>query len=464
MSECRKILLAVCLWLCTLIPSPSQADFASDLADFWNRSSRAANVTRPSNYLSSRAGYVSLGSLYLRSGSRNSNIANIRLPSVRAGCGGIDIFAGAFSFLSAEELIALMEAIMANAAGFAFELALESMSPAVQEVVGKLRDLAQQVNSMNINSCESGQLLVSSLWPKTDAASQHICQSIGTMTGLVADRAKARHGCGTGGDHTSTLANGAGELKDQTPVNVNYAWKAIQKNAFLAADRRLAEFFMTITGTVIVTGSADDDTPRGHASFPPKAFTSEVIRTLVDGGMMEMLRCDADPENRCLQPTRVSVTLAEEQALFAGVAEVISALNDALANDEPHGSAALALLSMTSIPIYDTIKTARAFKYHFADNEVFLMSELVAIDFAMVYTREVLEEMQNAASNTEGLGDQLEDYRDQVQDSFSNFSLMRREAAERYADALSTLNRLMTIKSALSGVRSGWLATQVSNF
>lgn len=462
----RKLVNSLCLAATLAVSSTtSQADFAGDLADFWSRSGGGANVTRPSAYQGQRAGFVSLGSLYVRTQPRNSQIANIQLPSVRAGCGGIDIFGGAFSFLSAEELIAMMEAIMANAAGFAFELALESLSPAVQEVVGKLRDLAQQVNSMNINSCETGQLLVSSIWPKTDAASQHICQSIATASGLVADRARARHGCGTGGDHASTIANGGSAEQDaQIPVNVNYAWKASRKNTFLLADDDLAEFFMTVTGTIIVIGSADDDTPRSHVNFPPRAFSSEMIRTMVEGGSMEVLRCNSDPEDRCLQPTYGTVTLPADQALYARVSEILEGINTALANDTDLPPEAPGLIGMTSVPVYEILKTARSYKYEFVGDEIALMAELVAIDFAMLYTREALEEMLKLASNTEGLGDQLSDYRKQVTESYANFTAMRREAAERFADAVATLTRLMSIKSALSGERAGWLATQVVDF
>lgn len=461
MTRLWKILAAAILFSS---PAAVQADFAGDLADFWARSGGGANVTRPSAYQGQRAGYISLGSLYVRTQPRNSQIANIQLPSVRAGCGGIDIFAGAFSFLSAEEMIAMMEAIMANAAGFAFELALESLSPAVQEVVGKLRDLAQQVNSMNINSCETGQLLVASVWPQTDAASQHICQSIATAGGFVADRARARHGCGTGGDHATTLANGAGELKAQIPVNVNYAWKASRKNSFLRSDDDLAEFFMTVTGTIIVIGAPDDDTPRGHVNFPPRAFSAEMIRTMVDGGSMEVLRCNSDPEDRCLAPSYGNVTLAASEALYARVSDILEGINVALANDTDLPPEAPGLIGMTSVPVYEILKTARSYKYEFVGDEIALMAELVAIDFAMLYTREALEEMLKLASNTEGLGDQISDYRKQVTDSYANFTAMRREAAERFTDAVATLTRLMSIKSALSGERAGWLATQVIEF
>ena len=457
-------LLRACAMWCLVTITPAHADIQGDLLDFWNRSGGGANVTRPMAFQGQQAGFVSLGSLYVRTQPRNANLANIQLPSVRSGCGGIDIFGGSFSFLNAEELIAMMDAIMASAAGFAFELALESLSPAVQEVVGKLRDLQQQVNSMNINSCETGQLLVSSIWPKTDAASQHICQSIATSAGLVADRARARHGCGTGGDHTSTLQNGGAAERAQIPVDVNYAWKASRKNTFLAADDDLAEFFMTVTGTIIVTGAPDDDSPRGHANFPPRAFSSQMIRTLVEGGTMEVLRCNADPLDRCLTPTYVNYTLPADQALFERVRVILRGINDALATDTALPAAAPGLIGMTSVPVYEILKTARSYKFEFVSDEIDLMAELVALDFAMLYTREALEEMLKLASNTEGLGEQLSDYRTQVTDSYSNFTARRREAAEKFNDAIHTLTRLMAVKSSLSGERSGWLATQVVEF
>ncbi|MEO1563941.1 MAG: conjugal transfer protein TraH [Pseudomonadota bacterium] len=457
-------LSALAVSVSLLAPNSAFSQVESDLADFWSRSSGGVNVTRPSAYDGQRAGYVSLGSLYVRTQPRNSQLASIQLPSVRSGCGGIDIFGGAFSFLSADELIAMMEAIMANASGFAFELALESLSPAVQEVVGKQRDLQQQVNSMNINSCEAGQALVASVWPQTDAASQHICQSIATQSGLVADRARARHGCGTGGDHTSTLAAGDPEMQAQLPVNVNYAWKASRNNTFLASDDELAEFFMTITGTIIVIGGADDDTPRSHTNYPPRAFSSQMIRTMVEGGDVEVLRCDSDPADRCLNPTFATLSLAADQALYARVTEILEGINNALATDTDLPTGSEGLIGMTSVPVYEILKTARSYKYEFVGDEIALMAELVALDFAMLYTREALEEMLKLAGNTEGLGPQLGEYRDQVTDSYANFSAMRREAAERFNDAVATLTRLMSVQSTLSGERAGWLATQVVEF
>jgi len=460
-SSLSRVILSALTALSISVPSANAQGLGGDLADFWDRTGGGINYTRPQAYEGQRAGFVTLGSLYVRSAPRNTSLANIQLPSIRAGCGGIDIFGGSFSFLSAEELIALMENIMANAAGFAFELALESMSPAVQDTVAKLRDLAQQVNSMNINSCEAGAALVGSVWPQHDAASQLVCQTVGTMNGIVADRARSRHSCGAGGQNKDITDDAADELADQVPVNVNYAWKASRKNALLVSDDSLAEFFMTLTGTVIVIGAEDDDTPSTHVNHPPRAFSSQMIRALTEGGTIEILRCDSDPEDRCLEPTWQDVTITQDTALFARVRDILNGINDSLADDDDLPAGAEGLIGMTSIPVYETLKVARQYKYEFVGDEIALMAELVAIDFAMLYTREALEEMMRLAGNTEGLGDQLSDYRQQVQDSYSNFSAMRREAAEKYADAVATLTRLQQISGYLAGESAGWLASNV---
>jgi len=269
--------------------SASAQGLGGDLADFWDRTGGGINYTRPQAYDGQRAGFVTLGSLYVRSAPRNTSLANLQLPSIRAGCGGIDIFGGSFSF--------------------------------------KLRDLAQQVNSMNINSCEAGAALVGSVWPQNDAASQLVCQTVGTMNGIVADRARSRHECGSGGNNKDITDDASDQLADQVPVNVNYAWKASRKNALLVSDDSLAEFFMTLTGTVIVIGGADDDAPSTHVNHPPRAFSSQMIRALTEGGTIEILRCDADAEDKCLEPTWQTVTLDQETALFARVRDILAGIS-----------------------------------------------------------------------------------------------------------------------------------------
>ena len=57
----------------------------------------AANVTGPTAFEGQAAGYYSLGNVWTRFPQNTTNLANLQLPRARAGCGGIDIFAGSFS-------------------------------------------------------------------------------------------------------------------------------------------------------------------------------------------------------------------------------------------------------------------------------------------------------------------------------------------------------------------------------
>jgi len=431
----------------------------NDLKNFWERTGGGVNYTRPTAYQGQQAGYATLGSLYVRTRPRNSSLAHIELPSVRAGCGGIDIFGGSFSFINKEELIKLMEAIMQNAAGFAFELALESLSPTVQETVAKLRDLIQQVNSMNINSCEAGQAIVGSLWPAESAASQHICNTIGTMNGFFADRASSRHKCGTGGRETDTLKNATGALADQVPVDINYAWKAIKKNAFLSSNRSLAELFMTMTGTAITTAAANDNEGPIHKPIHPEAFSSTMIEAMVEGGTLKILVCDE--VNKCLNPALTDVTIARNESFFYLVSKVVQSMSDAISNDTDMPAEAIDLISITSVPVYETLITAKSYKYQFVDDEIALISELVAIDFAMRYINEAITEIQKSVSNTDAFGNILGEFQDGVAKTQNNFATYRRDAADRYVDAVSTLQKLQLARTVLSASSANKFATMI---
>ena len=102
---------------------PARADVLSEMTNFWRGA--AVNTTGPTAFQGQASGHWTLGNLYLRAPVRSEQIATVNLPSFRAGCGGIDAFAGAFSFIDSDQLIAFGRAVAQNAAGFAFELALE---------------------------------------------------------------------------------------------------------------------------------------------------------------------------------------------------------------------------------------------------------------------------------------------------------------------------------------------------
>jgi len=81
-------------------------------------------------------------------------------PSFSAGCGGIDLFGGSFSFINMNQFVDLMRAVASNAAGYAFQLAINAMCPDCGNVMSDLQKEVQQLNQMFSNSCQLAQGLV----------------------------------------------------------------------------------------------------------------------------------------------------------------------------------------------------------------------------------------------------------------------------------------------------------------
>ena len=85
----------------SLIVTPVSANVGDSMDRFMGDMGGAANVTGPTAFEGQSAGYYSLGNVWTRFPQKTTNIANLQLPSAKAGCGGIDIFAGSFSFINA---------------------------------------------------------------------------------------------------------------------------------------------------------------------------------------------------------------------------------------------------------------------------------------------------------------------------------------------------------------------------
>ena len=111
-----------------LVATPAMADVQGEMNSYFNKSGAAANVTGPTAFQGQSAGYYSGGSLWSRFPQKSINPVSVALPSARGGCGGIDLFAGSFSFINADEIVAMLKATANNAIGFAFQLAIDSIS------------------------------------------------------------------------------------------------------------------------------------------------------------------------------------------------------------------------------------------------------------------------------------------------------------------------------------------------
>jgi conjugative transfer pilus assembly protein TraH len=87
-------------------------------------------------------------------------LATIQFPYVKAGCGGIDVFGGSFSHLSAAEFKNMLKSITAALPGVAFQLALSAVTPLLGQKAEWAKSLETFITNARINSCETATALV----------------------------------------------------------------------------------------------------------------------------------------------------------------------------------------------------------------------------------------------------------------------------------------------------------------
>jgi len=159
MNPARARILAITLALATVSGS-SLANVSQSMQDWFNDIGAYGNVTGADAYRGQTMNFYTGGSLYLRTPVRNYPLASITPPSFRAGCGGIDLFAGSFSFINKQQFVALLRNIGNNAIGAAFNLALCSMSPDLCDLLKYLQDQVAKMNQLNVNSCQAAEGIV----------------------------------------------------------------------------------------------------------------------------------------------------------------------------------------------------------------------------------------------------------------------------------------------------------------
>lgn len=98
------------------------------------------------------------GGLQMRAPTVNVQPFSVAGPSVKAGCGGIDATLGSLSYLDVDQIVALLEGMMANAPGVMFEMALKVICPSCMDTLNALNEMANQINGMNIDSCAATQM------------------------------------------------------------------------------------------------------------------------------------------------------------------------------------------------------------------------------------------------------------------------------------------------------------------
>lgn len=149
----RKKIFFLALTLLVLSGQPARADWFSDLTS-------GIQTNSPAAWEGQKRGYFTGGGFSLRTQTSREPLLNIQAPRISAGCGGIDVFWGAFSYLNPEYLIQAFQNIMSAAPAYAFKLALQQLCDPCDDVMSALQQMAQAINNIALDECGSAQALV----------------------------------------------------------------------------------------------------------------------------------------------------------------------------------------------------------------------------------------------------------------------------------------------------------------
>lgn len=380
-----------------------------DLNKFFDNLGYANNVTRPHAFNNQQGGYYSGGSLMSRSNVENASMFEVMPPNYAFGCGSIDLFGGAFSFINKEQFLALINNIGKQSIAFGIQLAMQSAAPQIKSVLDQLLGAIQDMNGLNVNSCNAAASLLGGILPKTQATSSTLCESIGIAKNKFSDYAAARQGCGADGKSAEINREKNDGFKDLLGDEYNLAWKALNNSKMFSSDRNLAELFMSISGSVIMKNHGKQQSPEYLMSL---ATNDKLIGALVNGGKAEIYRCDKTGSDECLNPRALEVNISKESAILFKVQDYINKISSKVLTD---GSIALeekAFVNSTYFPILKIIAVESAFKEGQAPISSDEIAEIVAYDIVLQYLTRVVDLTAYAAAKLQSVQLTKEPFKD----------------------------------------------------
>ena len=379
---------AICCAILIVLPVPARpGDLNAEVNMMFNSLGAVGNYTAPGAFRGQTFNTYTGGTLFMRAPNKVYQLAAIQFPTARAGCGGIDVFGGSFSHISAAEFKNMLRNITAALPGIAFQLALESVSPMLGGLTKWAKGLETWINNARINSCETAKAIVSTAAEAAGFSSQEACADLAIQMGLEADRDAARRRCAS--ERPSILASARSSsdplVRAKAPFVGNLTWKALQ-HASAQLDDQERELIMSLVGTVIYHPEEAGRDPE------PVAPTITSISHLLYGQAaargtdvnQHLLRCNnsTDCSAVTLNARYIHTPFtARVETLMRSIAEKIAARTPI-----PNNSVEVGFVNQTTEPVYKMLSIGATIPGSgLSDSLIAQYRDLIAADYAYVF-------------------------------------------------------------------------------
>lgn len=299
----RLIPAALALLLGLLTAPGAHANLRSEMDQMLDGMS---NYTEPGIYRSQRRGVIAGGAYNMRSPIRNANLLSVVPPSFEAGCGGIDLFGGSFSYINSDRLVQLLRSVASNAVGYSFQVALNAMCPSCLQTIENLQKKLQSLNELSANSCQLAQGLVTDTAAAIQGSLDKENSKIAQTAGNWGDTFKSFFDWGASPESPSSAAKSTAPAETERRIEGNLVWNALNDQNvaswYTHGDKQLLEAILSLTGSIVVgppTGAADGEGRSNQITRLPSLQLG--VKELIYGGEVRMYQCDTAV--RCLNPT-----------------------------------------------------------------------------------------------------------------------------------------------------------------
>ncbi len=144
----------ICLSLASVLATPS-VSFAG-LSEFVSSSIGGSfQNEQPGYFKSQTGGMLSAGQVRMRwGGGGNIQPFHISAPKFSAGCSGIDMIFGGFSYLNMDYLVEKLKKVASAAPAYAFQLAISTLCKDCQAIMAELEKITDMINGLNFDTCK----------------------------------------------------------------------------------------------------------------------------------------------------------------------------------------------------------------------------------------------------------------------------------------------------------------------
>jgi conjugative transfer pilus assembly protein TraH len=427
-----------------------------------------SNVTAPDVVSNQFRGTISGGGAYIRMPTSGIQVLSIDPPRLTSGCGGVDLYLGSFSFITAEKLTQFLRNVAQNAAPLAFKLALDSMFPQLGGILDKFQHMAQMMNDSQRNSCQLAKGIFDGSLVKGDAKASFenatnnaIKSASGWATDFFDSAVKLATEPSGGKKEVTALVDANGNYK--VSHEGNSTWNALRARrvsgyANLIADSEVSgnQLLLSMLGTeVSVPGATKHDNKKDESFGRAKLTYSQLVKPEQNSAGIigvPIWSCGSDTD-KCLTPVEgffptTGVTGAVRKMMFGNEKAVTlgdsNSTTDSIIYKIAHCSSGTCALTTQQMAFLNSVATVPAVGFLLKSQKdpgtvgaiATPLVDLMIDQVAVVYGRSVLDALISTFSKTDV--PKPDGYEAAIQTTLSDIARYE----ERNAANMSKLNQI----------------------